>query len=62
MCNFLLHYIFIFFINKKRRQLYGNQVNVGDKAPVVTLPNNALEEITIGGAQGKAQLIMILFN
>jgi len=38
--------------------LYGNQVNVGDKAPVVTLPNSALEEITIGGAQGKAQLIV----
>jgi thiol peroxidase len=38
--------------------LYGNQVNVGDNAPVVTLPNSALEEITIGGAQGKAQLII----
>jgi thiol peroxidase len=38
--------------------LYGNQVNVGDKAPEVTLPNTALEEITIGGAQGKAQLII----
>jgi len=38
--------------------LYGNQVNVGDTAPVVTLPNTALEEVTIGGAQGKAQLII----
>jgi thiol peroxidase len=38
--------------------LYGNQVNVGDNAPVVTLPNSALEEITLGGAQGKAQLII----
>jgi len=38
--------------------LYGNQVNVGDKAPVVTLPNSALEEVTIGGAQGVAQLII----
>jgi len=38
--------------------LYGNQVNVGDKAPAVTLPNSALEEVTIGGAQGKAQLII----
>jgi len=38
--------------------LYGSQVNVGDKAPVVTLPNSALEEVTIGGAQGVAQLII----
>ncbi len=38
--------------------LYGNQVNVGDKAPVVTLPNSSLEEVTIGGAQNKAQLIV----
>jgi len=38
--------------------LYGNQVNVGDKAPVVTLPNSSLEEVTIGGAQDKAQLIV----
>ena len=34
--------------------LYGNQVNVGDTAPVVTLPNTALEEVTIGGASDKA--------
>jgi len=38
--------------------LYGSQVNVGDKAPAVTLPNSALEEVTIGGAQGVAQLII----
>ena len=38
--------------------LYGNQVNVGDTAPVVTLPNTALEEVTIGGASDKAQLII----
>ena len=38
--------------------LYGNQVNVGDVAPVVTLPNSALEEVTIGGASDKAQLII----
>ena len=38
--------------------LYGNQVNVGDTAPVVTLPNTSLEEITIGGASDKAQLII----
>ncbi|NPA56028.1 MAG: thiol peroxidase [Epsilonproteobacteria bacterium] len=38
--------------------LYGNQVNVGDNAPEVTLPNSALEDITIGGAKDKAQLIV----
>ena len=38
--------------------LYGNQVNVGDNAPVVTLPNKALTEVTIGGASDKAQLII----
>ena len=38
--------------------LYGNQVNVGDDAPVVTLVNSALEDVTIGGASGKAQLII----
>ena len=38
--------------------LYGNQVNVGDTAPVVTLPNASLEEITIGEASDKAQLII----
>ncbi len=38
--------------------LYGNQVSVGDTAPVVTLPNKALAEVTIGGASDKAQLII----
>ncbi len=38
--------------------LYGNQVNVGDIAPVVTLPNKGLAEVTIGGASDKAQLII----
>ena len=38
--------------------LYGNQVNVGDKAPVVTLPASDLSEVTIGGASDKAQLIV----
>ncbi len=38
--------------------LYGNQVNVGDNAPVVTLPNKGLAEVTIGGASDKAQLII----
>ena len=38
--------------------LYGNQVNVGDKAPVVTLPTSDLSNVTIGGASDKAQLII----
>jgi len=38
--------------------LYGNQVNVGDKAPIVTLPASDLSEVTIGGASDKAQLIV----
>jgi thiol peroxidase len=38
--------------------LYGNQINTGDTAPVVTLPNSSLEDITFGGAQEKAQLIV----
>ncbi len=38
--------------------LYGNQVNVGDKAPVITLPASDLSEVTIGGASDKAQLIV----
>ncbi len=38
--------------------LAGNQVNVGDTAPIVTLPNKGLENITIGGASDKAQLIV----
>jgi thiol peroxidase len=38
--------------------LYGNQINVGDKAPVVTLPNSGLEEVSIGGTCDKAQLIV----
>jgi thiol peroxidase len=38
--------------------LYGNQVNVGDKAPIVTLPASDLSEVTIGGANDKAQLIV----
>jgi thiol peroxidase len=38
--------------------LYGNQVNVGDKAPQVTLPASDLSEVTIGGSSDKAQLIV----
>jgi len=38
--------------------LYGNQVNVGDKAPIITLPASDLSDVTIGGACDKAQLIV----
>ena len=38
--------------------LYGNQVNVGDKAPIITLPASDLSDVTIGGASDKAQLII----
>ena len=38
--------------------LYGNQVEVGDTAPIVTLPNSGLEEVTVGGSCEKAQLIV----
>ena len=38
--------------------LYGNQINVGDKAPIITLPASDLSEVTIGGTTEKAQLIV----
>jgi len=38
--------------------LYGNQVNVGDKAPIITLVASDLSEVTIGGNSDKAQLII----
>ncbi|HLD23784.1 MAG TPA: thiol peroxidase [Sulfuricurvum sp.] len=42
-------------------ELLGNTVNVGDKAPVVTVVNSAgLGDVTVGGAQGKKQLIIVV--
>ena len=42
-------------------ELLGNTVNVGDKAPEVTVVNSAgLGDITVGGAQGKKQLIIVV--
>jgi len=38
--------------------LYGEQINVGDKAPIITLPKSDLSNVTIGGASDKAQLII----
>ncbi|AFV96388.1 MULTISPECIES: thiol peroxidase [unclassified Sulfuricurvum] len=42
-------------------ELLGNTVNVGDKAPEVTVVNSAgLGDVTVGGAQGKKQLIIVV--
>jgi thiol peroxidase len=39
--------------------LAGNEVNVGDKAPEVTVVNSdGLADVTVGGAQGVKQLIV----
>lgn len=42
-------------------ELLGNQVNVGDKAPEVTVVNSAgLADVVVGGAQGVKQLIVVV--
>ncbi|MBD3824785.1 MAG: thiol peroxidase [Epsilonproteobacteria bacterium] len=42
-------------------ELLGNQVNVGDKAPEVTVVNSAgLADVVVGGAQGVKQLIIVV--
>ncbi|WP_024954234.1 thiol peroxidase Prx-SUH [Sulfurospirillum arcachonense] len=38
----------------------GNEVNVGDLAPIVKVVAKDLSEIEIGGAQGKAQIIVVV--
>ncbi len=41
--------------------LAGKQVNVGDKAPEVTVVNSAgLADVVVGGAQGTKQLIIVV--
>lgn len=41
--------------------LAGNEVNVGDKAPQVTVVNSSgLADKVVGGAQGKKQLIVVV--
>lgn len=41
--------------------LAGNEVNVGDKAPQVTVVNsNGLADKVVGGASGKKQLIVVV--
>jgi thioredoxin-dependent peroxiredoxin len=42
-------------------QLVGNTVNVGDKAPAITVVNSdGLGDVTVGGASGKKQLIIVV--
>jgi thiol peroxidase len=42
-------------------ELLGTEINVGDKAPAITVVNSdGLGDITVGGAQGKKQLIIVV--
>ena len=42
-------------------ELLGNEVNVGDKAPEVTVVNSdGLGDVVVGGAQGQKQLIIVV--
>ncbi len=38
--------------------LLGNDVNVGDMAPAVVLPNKGLADVTVGGASDSVQIIV----
>lgn len=40
--------------------LAGNQVNVGDTAPVVNVVGKDLSDVQVGGEQGKAQVIVVV--
>ncbi|MCF6172504.1 MAG: thiol peroxidase [Campylobacteraceae bacterium] len=40
--------------------LAGNEVNVGDLAPVISVVSSDLSDIKIGGAQGKAQILVVV--
>ena len=42
-------------------ELLGTQINVGDKAPAITVVNSdGLGDVTVGGAQAKKQLIIVV--
>ncbi|MDQ7060502.1 MAG: thiol peroxidase [Sulfurimonas sp.] len=42
-------------------ELIGNEVNVGDKAPAITVVNSAgLGDVVVGGANGTKQLIIVV--
>ena len=40
--------------------LSGTQINVGDKAPEVKVVAKDLSEVTVGGAQGKTQIVVVV--
>ncbi|NOX14645.1 MAG: thiol peroxidase [Epsilonproteobacteria bacterium] len=40
--------------------LTGNEINVGDLAPVISVVSNDLSDIEIGGQQGKAQILVVV--
>jgi thiol peroxidase len=40
--------------------LSGNQINVGDKAPAVTLPNKGLADVQVGGCQDFVQVLVVV--
>ncbi len=44
----------------KEIKLSGNEVNVGDIAPIVKVVDKDLNEIQIGGQQGKAQIVVVV--
>ena len=42
-------------------ELIGTEINVGDKAPAITVVNSdGLGDVTVGGASGKKQLIIVV--
>ena len=42
-------------------ELVGTEINVGDKAPEITVVNSdGLGDVVVGGAQGKKQLIIVV--
>lgn len=38
----------------------GREINVGDKAPKVTLPNKSLADVVVGGCSDSVQLIVVV--
>lgn len=40
--------------------LAGTDLNVGDAAPEVTLPNMELADVTVGGSKDKVQLVVVV--
>ena len=40
--------------------LTGSELNVGDAAPAVTLPDGGLANVTVGGSKDKVQLLVVV--